>query len=366
MALQGNIADLPLVDLMQVLTIQRKTGILTLVQNFSQAQVAFTQSRLYSAFLWHLTPHGKKVHVEGVPAMHELMDWQDGQFTFEVTDLLPPVENVSVPLDYLILEHCRISDEQTRLEEETWGALRPCLVDQPPDQGEIRLNLDELRVLLLVNSILTIREIGAMVQQEIQKTIGIARELEKRELISIPRPEPVAVLAETYQDYHQAREAAAPKELSSGLSIPFMNPALDNEDTQPSFASYGFQPQPPSKPENQGVVETRYPPLEFFNSNQRPLNFEPTHQAPAQASGLSPMPAWVPSPVSANGYGAPFAPVTPYNRTAVEPYPAFVPPLPPFKASNPAVQGSVPVEMAPRPRIKRGLLSNIMAKIKGL
>jgi hypothetical protein len=198
MSLQGNLTDLPLIDLMQVLTLQNKTGILSVNRDFSQAQICFNQSRIYSAFSRHTGRHQHPVDYQGEVALYDLLSWPDGQFCFELTSSLPGVQNVNVTWNYIVLEYCRRQDELERQKEfERLAAQRPRLLPNPPVQAQITLDLEDWQVLLQVNNQLTLQEIASNIRFDLTQVIKITQKLAKQGLLeidsTIPATQPVAV-----------------------------------------------------------------------------------------------------------------------------------------------------------------------------
>ncbi|HEX2914851.1 MAG TPA: DUF4388 domain-containing protein [Chloroflexia bacterium] len=186
MTLQGNLSDLPLVDLVQVLALQNRTGILSINHDYSQGQVCFSKSQIYSAFVHLQNPGSRPVTLQGEEAICELMDWPEGQFSFEISAGLPSARNVFVNWDYLILEQCRRHDEKARLQEPNQMVnVIPRLSPNPPSQAEITLDLEEWQVLLQINGNSTLDEISNRIQKPLNKIVELVQKLEKRNLIHL-------------------------------------------------------------------------------------------------------------------------------------------------------------------------------------
>ncbi|HEX2916282.1 MAG TPA: DUF4388 domain-containing protein [Chloroflexia bacterium] len=284
MALQGNLIDLPLIDLVQVLTLQNKTGILSLNRDFSQAQVAFTKSRIYSAYVHHANGSEKPIYKQGEDALYDLLGWPDGQFTFELTSTLPPVENVKHQLDYLILEHCRRKDEKEQMQRLN-GLItaRPRLVPNPPVQAEITLDLEEWRILYMINGQLSIKEIADNIRQEPLSILAIAEKLEKKGLIVLDlHAGPVGSAA--YSNAENARNKTTkplqPDFQGTGFGQPANRTATAGEmfnrfpGTPPALAAV-----PPAR-----VIQT--PPHLAAHGNLVPVGGPAPHAAPKGQRGL--------------------------------------------------------------------------------
>lgn len=118
MALQGNINDLPMVDLLCFLTLHRKVGVLSVRWNGSNAQVCLNERGLWSAFAHH-EPNRKQLHkaprkvlhLQGEEALYDLLAWTQGDFAFELNEVMPTNQNLKVSYDYILLEYHRRQDD---------------------------------------------------------------------------------------------------------------------------------------------------------------------------------------------------------------------------------------------------------------
>ncbi len=342
MSLQGNLVDLPLIDLVQVLTLQNKTGVLSISRDFSQAQVAFGKSRIYSAFVHHNEQNGHPVYKQGEDALYDLLEWPDGQFTFELTNALPNVENVQQKWDYMILEHCRRHDELEQKQRQ--GELlssRPRLIPNPPAQAEITLDLEQWRILFQINGLLSLQEIATNTRQDPEEVVRIVGKLAKKGLIELD----VAPLPPPVQDYAAYRQA------------------------QPHEAQHYSQVLPPRQeieiysrlplPSQEAPVRSSYTaPQNTPNPNYGPTQATRSTAGASNRPTLPPAPRSYPSAVSQD-FRAP-------NNRVTEAAQAF------RSKSESAVtradsnaKEQVPTS-APSPKVQRGVLSGIMAKIRGL
>ncbi|HEX2910747.1 MAG TPA: DUF4388 domain-containing protein [Chloroflexia bacterium] len=194
MSLQGNLSELPIINLVQVLSLQKKTGILSVSYQLAQTQVCFKEARIFSAFMHYSTPTGHKRTLEGEEALFELLSWTVGQFIFEICEDLPPFQNVNTSIDQLILEHCRRQDEQEHLRQRERFNSIPTLAFNPPAEAQINLSLEEWRSLLLIDGKASIREIAAKNRQEVERIFCLVQGLEKRGLVEL-KAAPMAAVA---------------------------------------------------------------------------------------------------------------------------------------------------------------------------
>jgi Domain of unknown function (DUF4388) len=184
MALQGTLNDLPLVDLIQVLSLQNRTGILSLNCDFSQGQICFSKSKLFSAYVRQESQGSSKV-IEGEEAIFTLLGWVNGNFSFEMVSMLPSHNNVHKNWDYLILEFYRREDEQKRKQNLAEMANTvPKLVSQPA-QSSVNLNHAEWRLLVQVNGRDSFAEIAARLRWTLEDTVETGYGLQKANLVEL-------------------------------------------------------------------------------------------------------------------------------------------------------------------------------------
>src|SRR5512138_3317938 len=103
--IEGNLAQIPLVDLLQILAVNRKSGRLALEREGEQAEILLDQGRVVDA---------RTRHVEGEKALYRLLGRREGQFAF-----VPGPSGAQVRIDRkveeLVLEGLRLADEVARL-----------------------------------------------------------------------------------------------------------------------------------------------------------------------------------------------------------------------------------------------------------
>ncbi|MCB0191101.1 MAG: DUF4388 domain-containing protein [Anaerolineae bacterium] len=101
MALQGNLKDMTVADLIQHNCIDHKTARLTIDHNGQQATLFFKNGNVPHATLGNLT---------GEEVVFHILNWQEGQFTLEM-GLETPGETISRSWSGLLLEGARRLDE---------------------------------------------------------------------------------------------------------------------------------------------------------------------------------------------------------------------------------------------------------------
>jgi DNA-binding response OmpR family regulator len=124
--IEGNLAQIPLVDLLQILSVNRKTGRLTVEREGERAVIALRDGRVVDASLGA---------VNGEKALFRLLTRREGQFAFVPGQNGEAAERIDRRLEELMLEGLRQADEATRL--------LPVL-PQPGDTVELAVDPSEI------------------------------------------------------------------------------------------------------------------------------------------------------------------------------------------------------------------------------
>ncbi|MFZ5472276.1 MAG: DUF4388 domain-containing protein [Myxococcota bacterium] len=103
--IEGNLSQLGIGDLLQILAMNKKSGRLTLERNTEQGEVHVSEGRPVNA---------KLGPVEGEKALFRLLSWTEGSFAFEPMNALGRVRIVR-EMDEALLEGLRQADEAARL-----------------------------------------------------------------------------------------------------------------------------------------------------------------------------------------------------------------------------------------------------------
>jgi DNA-binding response OmpR family regulator len=103
--IEGNLAQIPLVDLMQVLAVNRKTGRLAVEREGERAEIALDEGRVVDA---RLGP------TAGEKALYRLLTRREGQFAF-VQGAVDGEPRIDRKVEELVLEGLRQADEMARL-----------------------------------------------------------------------------------------------------------------------------------------------------------------------------------------------------------------------------------------------------------
>jgi DNA-binding response OmpR family regulator len=103
--IEGNLAQIPLVDLLQILAVNRKTGRLTVEREGERAEIVLAQGRVVDAHMGAAA---------GEKALYRLLTRREGQFAF-VQGPSGGEERIERKLEELVLEGLRQADETARL-----------------------------------------------------------------------------------------------------------------------------------------------------------------------------------------------------------------------------------------------------------
>ncbi len=251
MALNGNLRDVSLNQLLNLIHLAHKTGVLTIHSDdgVGAARLYFREGKLIQAMregqnarltdvlvrMGKITPEqAKSVQsrskietdkelgllliqfgilnqndiVQGVKSylldiVYNLFTWPSGAFRFEPNQL-PPEERVTVPisLDHLIIEGSRRMQEWERLRGDLPDLDVPLRFSDRPDANirNISLNVDQWKVISFINSKNTIRQIASFLKMDEYQIRRIIYGLQTAGLIDVgasPAAAPAAPAAPT-------------------------------------------------------------------------------------------------------------------------------------------------------------------------
>ncbi|MFY3742956.1 DUF4388 domain-containing protein [Anaeromyxobacter sp. Red801] len=103
--IEGNLAQIPLVDLLQILSVNRKSGTLTVEREGERASISLAEGRVVDAAMGT---------VVGEKALFRLLTHREGQFAF-LPGLPPAAQRIDRRVEELVLEGLRQADEVARL-----------------------------------------------------------------------------------------------------------------------------------------------------------------------------------------------------------------------------------------------------------
>ena len=105
-AARGRLADINLIDLVQALGPGQKTVTINLTSNGNELQVILKQGAIVYARLNDIT---------GPEAVYKGVTWRDGDFTvYIIEESEIPETNIDIPNESILMEGCRLIDEESR------------------------------------------------------------------------------------------------------------------------------------------------------------------------------------------------------------------------------------------------------------
>ena len=242
MGLDGNLEDFPLADVLQLINMGSRTGLLTINDGNQQAHIWFE--------------HGQAVHaqasgLEGEKAVYETFNWKEGRFNFD-TDATTAARSITLDCQNLIMEAVRRLDEWTKLRKLIPGSDHVvAFAAGPSDKADnITLQAHEWKVLSLVNGELNAAALAVKTGFSEFKTTQIVAALVEAGLLVVYPPGEVkaAVTAEARPDAARVKslreflagvekagtkpavKAAPPARTNVGVLAYFVNALLDNFD----------------------------------------------------------------------------------------------------------------------------------------
>jgi CheY-like chemotaxis protein len=159
LSLTGNLEDLPLLDILQIVSFSKKTGYLTIRASQGEGAIVFQEGFVVSSFSWdsppldpriHTLPREKKgriIRTRIETALEQLIRLREGQFSFSLTDEPPRTvgsrdivgETLERGLNAqeLLLDLARGMDEDRRDSTAALEASFATPVEQPFEGGSV-------------------------------------------------------------------------------------------------------------------------------------------------------------------------------------------------------------------------------------
>jgi hypothetical protein len=140
MALQGNLQDLPLAELLQSLEVNRKSGAIFLYNGAEEGSVYVTSGRI---------SHAVSANLEGEEAFYLMASWKKGRFVFE--DGRPsPKRSVAREVPDMLMEAARREDEWRKIERRVPEGAVPDFTKRMT-QEQMELNTYDWNILSLID-----------------------------------------------------------------------------------------------------------------------------------------------------------------------------------------------------------------------
>ncbi|HUV85594.1 MAG TPA: DUF4388 domain-containing protein [bacterium] len=181
MGLDGNLEDFPLADVLQLINMGSRTGLLVITKNDSAARIWFERGQAVHAEVGELV---------GEKAVYETFNWREGRFTFD-TDATTDLKTIELDCQNLIMEAVRRLDEWTKLRKIIPSSRYAVTFSAGPGDkaGNITLQAHEWKVLSLVDGELSVSELAEKTGFSELKTTQIVHALIDSGLLEVHPPE---------------------------------------------------------------------------------------------------------------------------------------------------------------------------------
>ncbi len=239
MGLDGNLEDFPLADVLQLINMGSRTGLLVITKNDFTARIWFERGQAV---------HAQVGELDGEKAVYETFNWREGRFTFD-TDATTDLRTIDLDCQNLIMEAVRRLDEWTKLRKVIPGsAYVVTFAAGPGDKaGNVTLQAHEWKVLSLVNGELDVSALAEKTGFSELKTTQIIFSLLNAGLLEVHAPDSkpappsdekarVKSLREFLKGVEQPEErdrgetTAPAAKTNVGVLALFINSLLDNFD----------------------------------------------------------------------------------------------------------------------------------------
>jgi hypothetical protein len=181
MGLDGNLEDFPLADVLQLINMGSRTGVLVITKNGLTARIWFERGQAV---------HAQVGELDGEKAVYETFNWREGRFTFD-TDAVTDLRTINLDCQNLIMEAVRRLDEWTKLRKVIPNSdYVVTFAAGPGDKaGNVTLQAHEWKVLSLVNSDLNVSALAEKTGFSELKTTQIIYSLLDAGLLEVHAPD---------------------------------------------------------------------------------------------------------------------------------------------------------------------------------
>jgi hypothetical protein len=255
-SLDGNLEDFPLTDVLQLILMGERSGMLELERDRISAVIYFENGQAV---------HALSGDFSGEVAVFEVFNWKEGTFAFQ-TDVEPPTRTITMDCHNLILEAVRRLDE--------WDKIRglipsnDCVISFSATSDDltsrISLGAVEWRVISHVNGVMSVSEIAEKVGIGEFETALVIYNLVKSGLLEIFPPGTAGIAVET------PAEPAVSEIVPSGSEISniarFINALLDNFDYPDGL--YNAIQQNKTLAERMDSLGARFPEVALISMNE--------------------------------------------------------------------------------------------------
>ena len=199
-AIEGSLREMPLADVLQLLELGRRTGVLR-VEDAGVARAAtlvVVDGRIASA-----TIHGLDVVSDGavrvgasterraiVDGVCDVLAWRTGRFSVEPLPSDGAIETTrrgGIAVDVVLLEAAHRADEWARLSDRVPAADVTPMLAVLPAGDLLTLSPDEWRVVALADGVLDLRALAAQLDRDVLAVARDVHHLLEAGVLSVPR-----------------------------------------------------------------------------------------------------------------------------------------------------------------------------------
>jgi len=189
---RGNLQQVSVPDLLQLLSMNRRTGTLTIVTVTGQGEVRLTDGQIVDAVFRR---------VEGTKALYRLLGETEGSFSF-VSGNPTPLRRITEPTNMLLLEGLRHTDEVRRLLKQLSATEDALQATRTESSSDTELEQKVLSALEVPKTATELLDDLACPDLDILKTVdslaesGAVRRIERGALrVELAEPEQLSVLS---------------------------------------------------------------------------------------------------------------------------------------------------------------------------
>jgi predicted transcriptional regulator len=180
LALQGNLEDFDLTDVLQLIHLGKKNGALEIETEGNRGEIYFENGKVVYA---------KTKETSGEESIHYILRWSKGKFLFS-PEKKAPEKRMDIPIQNLILDAAKQIDEWKRLEKviPSVEMIVDFVEDPEVSSEEINLSPDEWKILSLITGEKSIREIAQLSKMTEFNTAKIFYGLISSGLVQLKKP----------------------------------------------------------------------------------------------------------------------------------------------------------------------------------
>ena len=186
--IEGSLREVALADVLQLLDLGRKTGVLHVTDAFGRgARVTLVNGRIRDAAFDGEAPRRGERHLRDV--VIDLLGWTTGRFAVEPLDeATGHTGGVTVGIDSVLMEAARRADEWARLADRVPGAhATPRLAPVAPHAAPVALAPEEWEVLAYADGVADLRAIAARSGRDLLAVAAAVHRLVGDGLLTVTR-----------------------------------------------------------------------------------------------------------------------------------------------------------------------------------